>query len=597
MTMRKKLVSLFTIFAIVAGLIICIIYSVLSSINFRDSLYEQMEEKTSAVSRQMETVILESKSACILLLSDEEVLQAMRDLSSNLDSDESYENRYFSDSYTTIRNAINTYFIHITFNRMIYFNQNGDVIAGNNTTNRTVDSDVSYEDLEWLDMVDEGELQLIPVHKDDWGSGEQVLSAVYGLAGENLGYLEIQWLESDLREMFGEEEQDEMLFLYDLDGNVLYSQGGGEESGEIPFFDYVQDGDYEDLTKYLPGEGILFAAQTDADNGYVVVTVRQIKLIAQIVRQVLPVLMLVIGLFGFFTLAFIRFTERQVVEPIAGLRESIEKTELSDLSRGNFQFEKNDSSLEEVVSLQHSFENLYNRLSLTLRKDKELDYLQMQAQFDLLQAQVNPHFINNTLNVISARGLMDDDEVICEICSCLSRMLQYSTDTRRRNATIREETDYLQMYFSMMKYRYEDRLEYNVKVPAEIQNEVMPKVILQQIAENSIYHAYSNRAGKMRITVQGKGRAGNWEIHIRDEGDGFTPEKLSEIKERCKTAREQIRGAKRETVEMGIGGMGIVSVYARLYLVYGEELIFTIASEPGKGCDVKIGRCEGESHV
>lgn len=71
------------------------------------------------------------------------------------------------------------------------------------------------------------------------------------------------------------------------------------------------------------------------------------------------------------------------------------------------------------------------RLYKAIRREKQLSDLQMQTQFDMLQAQVNPHFIYNVLNVISSRGSMNDDEVICDICDDLAGMLRYSTDTNK----------------------------------------------------------------------------------------------------------------------------------------------------------------------
>ncbi len=117
------------------------------------------------------------------------------------------------------------------------------------------------------------------------------------------------------------------------------------------------------------------------------------------------------------------------------------------------------------------------------RQGKEDADLQLQAQLDMLQAQVNPHFIYNTLNVISSRGILDDDEVICDICDDLAGMLRYSTDTEKKTATIRMELEYLRKYFSLMKYRYEYKLEYAIEMDPEIDEQWIPKLTVQQFVE------------------------------------------------------------------------------------------------------------------
>lgn len=591
MTLKERLILIFTIFATVAGLLIAVIYSYMSWNMYRDSAFETLTERTTAAQQQMETVLAQSKSASIILISDQDVQYALWKLSVSSRSDESYDDYYYSDEYTAIRNVINTYFIYITYNRLIYFNENGDVVAGINNENRSVDTTVTYEDLDWLSDIEAGETNIIPVHVDDWGSGSRVLSVVYEIVGNNLGYIEIQWLEDDLDEMFGETASDSALLIYNLNGEQVYSQG--ESLGEISWFDYIDAEESSDCSKYVQEKNVIFTAHVDDEYGLVYISARKENLAASVAGQIWLVLCIVILSFFLFTMILIRISTRQIAEPVMRLRSRVEQTEFADLSGGDFpmELENDSSSLEEVVSLEQSYVNLIHRLSDSLEREKKLDSLQMQAQFDLLQAQVNPHFLNNTLNVISSRGLMDDDEVICEICSNLGRMLQYSTDTKNRIATVKDEVEYLLMYCSLMKYRYGGRLDYQVDIPDGILEETMPKVILQQVVENSIHHGFLDKTVNMELTVTGEETPESWKIHVCDNGSGFTQQKRGELLADCERIREQLSGEQRETVEMKIGGMGVRSVYARLYLAYGEGLIFEIVSVPEQaGAEVVIGR-------
>ena len=144
-----------------------------------------------------------------------------------------------------------------------------------------------------------------------------------------------------------------------------------------------------------------------------------------------------------------------------------------------------------------------SRLSRAISRERQLQLLQLQAQFDMLQAQVNPHFIYNALNVISSRGILDDDEVICDMCDDLAGLLRYSTDTKEKYAAIREEITYLERYFSLLKYRYEHKLEYRIELDASIEEQRVPKLVIQQLAENSVNHGYANSSKVMEISVRG----------------------------------------------------------------------------------------------
>lgn len=102
---------------------------------------------------------------------------------------------------------------------------------------------------------------------------------------------------------------------------------------------------------------------------------------------------------------------------------------------------------DEFQRIGQVYEEMRSRLSKSIGRERQLLTLQLQAQFDMLQAQVNPHFIYNALNVISSRGILDDDEVICEMCDELAGLLRYSTDTKEKYASIKTELTYLELYF------------------------------------------------------------------------------------------------------------------------------------------------------
>jgi two-component system sensor histidine kinase YesM len=244
-------------------------------------------------------------------------------------------------------------------------------------------------------------------------------------------------------------------------------------------------------------------------------------------------------------------------------------------------------SNDEIESLYESYKAMLNRLNKSTVKEKRMSMLQLQAQFDLLQAQVNPHFLFNVLNVISTRGILADDEVICEICDNLACMLRYATNTKEKHATVQEEIEYLNLYFKLLKYRYEHKLEYSIELDAKIMDKELPKIVLQQVVENSIMHGYTNSNRVINIEVTGYCDENKWYIKVHDNGDGFGENVIEEIYEKCRQAKAKL-SEERKNVEMEIGGMGLVNTYARLFLFYNESLIFELNSSEG-GTDVIIG--------
>ena len=142
----------------------------------------------------------------------------------------------------------------------------------------------------------------------------------------------------------------------------------------------------------------------------------------------------------------------------------------------------------------HILEQTYNSMMLRLRENtlRELALREgaLQAQLSALQAQINPHFIYNTLNIISAKSMESGNFDVIEICDQFASMLRYAMDTRSRTATMQDEIENVRNYLTLAKARYEQNLEYTIDVPDDLQDIKVPKLTLQPIVENALTHGY-----------------------------------------------------------------------------------------------------------
>ena len=265
-----------------------------------------------------------------------------------------------------------------------------------------------------------------------------------------------------------------------------------------------------------------------------------------------------------------------VTRPLHRLRNVMERTNLENY-REQVDIKTSDDEIEALVC---SYQRMIERLQEAMDREKRNSLLQLQAQFDTLQAQINPHFIYNVLNIISARGMSDDDESICEMCGSLAAMLRYSTNNQERYARIGEELVYLKQYFYLLKARYGEKLSFAVEVEDKVQAQIIPKMTLQQVVENSITHGFADSFERMHISIRGEmtGETG-WRLVIRDNGAGFPPEKLAQVREQIARVRGDILH-NANSIELKIGGMGLINVYARLFILYKDTLFFEIESAP-----------------
>ena len=131
-----------------------------------------------------------------------------------------------------------------------------------------------------------------------------------------------------------------------------------------------------------------------------------------------------------FSLLYVAVSTSHLTKSIIQLQNVLENTNLETLDQMEPLEFRNEN--DEFQRIGQVYEEMRSRLSKSIGRERQLLTLQLQAQFDMLQAQVNPHFIYNALNVISSRGILDDDEVICEMCDELAGLLRYSTDTKEK---------------------------------------------------------------------------------------------------------------------------------------------------------------------
>lgn len=210
-----------------------------------------------------------------------------------------------------------------------------------------------------------------------------------------------------------------------------------------------------------------------------------------------------------------------------------------------------------------------------------------EAQLKYLQAQINPHFLYNVLNIISGRGIENNDDMICDMCGALASMLRYSTNNKERYVKTEQEMNYLENYLYLLRARYGDKISFDVSIDSAVRDKLLPKMTLHQFVENILAHAYGHSDRRMIIQVSGTMYSDHWEIRVQDNGEGISEEKLREIREKIKNVRKNLEN--RGGMEMEIGGMGLVNTYARCFLLYHDALIFSIRNLPSGGVEVTVG--------
>ncbi len=265
---------------------------------------------------------------------------------------------------------------------------------------------------------------------------------------------------------------------------------------------------------------------------------------------------------------------RSITEPIRNLCDVTKQ-----VGQGDFEVRLQEGSDNELVALNSSFNRMVEHID-NLVEDIRVEQLNLRAmELKLLQAQINPHFLYNTLDAIIWLAESGQDEQVVMMVSALSDFFRTTLSKGKDYISVREEKMHIESYLKIQQFRYRDILEYEICIPEELYQYKVLKLTLQPLVENALYHGIKNRRGMGRICVTGMEENGSLIFYVRDNGIGMKTETLQRV--RCMAdgdGKEQDSDA----------GFGLFNVAQRIRLNCGEEYGLTLSSEYGKGTEIRV---------
>ena len=273
---------------------------------------------------------------------------------------------------------------------------------------------------------------------------------------------------------------------------------------------------------------------------------------------------------------------RMLVRPLQELRDNVLKVTYENMGLGDDDLYNNN----EILELKEAFQKILDDLKQTAEREIASNQAEARARVAVLQAQISPHFIHNVLYSISIAAKEGRTEDSASMCKQLSDMLRYTVNSNAGSTRLKDEITCIANYLSLQKKYYEDFLEYELCIPEEIEDLRVPRLSILPFVENAIQHAFEGKRPPYEIEICAQADDGSWNIEIRDNGIGFSEDKIRELESRI---QEQNKSFSEEGQENspGMGGMGIPNCVLRLYLYIGEGFQFAIKNNAsGEGTSV-----------
>ena len=342
-----------------------------------------------------------------------------------------------------------------------------------------------------------------------------------------------------------------------------------EIEDNLPYGSYDKNMQLLDMGVYMLTEDI--AEQSQEYIYYETLHVQEIQ--QQLELQERMAIVVSLSLLGMI-LGLSRRITKSVTEPIQKLCNETER-----VARGDFTSGPKIESGDELAILTGSFDHMKGEIGRLIEDIRQEQNQRRDMELQLLQAQINPHFLYNTLDTIVWLAEGGQNREVVDMVTSLSEFFRTTLSGGKDFITIKEEMGHIESYLQIQKIRYQDILDYEVALDKSLEEYRILKLTLQPLVENALYHGIKNKRGRGHIWVRGYARDDMAVFEIRDDGAGMTQEEMEAV-------QRKLRGEDRPSDRNGSaskGGFGLFNVAERLRLNYGGRCSLKFHSIQGEG--------------
>ncbi|NQX63587.1 cache domain-containing sensor histidine kinase [Paenibacillus qinlingensis] len=441
--------------------------------------------------------------------------------------------------------------------------------------NVALDYQYQYPRTEWKEemLLNRNGLNFIPTHKQDYflGATEQVMTfgrnltdvlGSYKIEGDIVGTFYMDVGLEVFNEIFKQMvlNNQDTVYVVDKQGIILYSN-------KIELIGTV--------FKANTSDDFLHLQQATAENNIQIVGEFYKKELFLKVEQLIRTITFVIGLCILSLIVVAVWFSNRFSNPIRSITREMAKVE-----SGNFDTHVTVKTADELGLLSHGFNKMVGRLKEYIDVVYVAQIKLKQAELNALKSQIRPHYLYNTLEVIRMNAVAEDANEVGDMILSLSHQLKYVLDYGEETVAIRAEKANVEQYFQLMIIRYgEHRLGLDFRFDADLMDCGIPKLSLQPIVENAIYHGIMPKSGKGTVRISIEKLPDNLlSVTVDDDGVGMSEETLELVRQKLANSSSLDTGS----------NIGLINVHERLRVLYGQNFGVEINSSQHIGTTVRL---------
>lgn len=600
---KKLLLGLTVIIAVLISILSSAFYNYLSSATLNNE-YNTSQRITERTSSQIDELFKQMDMSALFIVKNDVIHSVLSGLHSDKLISDYTMIKYRADARDQLK-VLSFNFPNIT--GTVIFDSKRSFYFRSGLVDDQEEVKKRLSDVAWYEnLVSPGkQLQLLPPHQDFWVSiSRPVISVIRKLifsSNEDLGLFEIDIPYWNLQNICSTNtvSNESRIVIFDNDGNLLYPIKSDDTYNSLLGFINPTEvynrikGTTDTAGQFkVSGNNVLYTSHKSNYTQWNVVLISKQTMLQKALDtyRVFIILTGIIILITVFAAFFILI--RGLTKPLKQLTATLESVSLD-----NMDLKIPHEGHDELKLLNESFNSMFSKLKDSINEVYESKIRETNSNLLALQAQMNPHFLYNTLNIISVSSEKFGNMETASMCNKLSNMMRYIVSPVNSTVTLKDEMAHTLNYLDLMKNHYKDyrnnsdsHLQFEIDIPEKMNSITLPKMTLQPIVENCINHGFENTLPPWYIIIKGQILDNEeWFIRIEDSGSGFDANTLNQINAKINEYYINLKeGNFRQNLQ--IGGMGILNTYARLSINFKENTLFKIENKQAGGSIITLGR-------
>ena len=448
---------------------------------------------------------------------------------------------------------------------VVLVTKSGQVISTDDSVQMKTSSDMMAEDWYQKAIHQGAKPVLTPARKSDSQWVISVTQELVDAKGANLGVLRLdisyETLEAYLNQLqLGQQGfafiiNEKHEFVYHPQ-HTVYSSASEMEAMKP----YIETGQ-----GYTPDHQSYVSQEKIAGTDWTVIGVSSLEKLDQVRSQLMWTLFGASVTSLFACLCLVWFSLKRWIAPLKDLRETMLK-----IASGTQNLRAKEAGASELREVTRQFNDMLDQINQLMAAIRRQEETTRQYELQALSSQINPHFLYNTLDTIIWMAEFQDSQRVVQVTKSLATYFRLALNQGKDLICLSDEINHVRQYLFIQKQRYGDKLEYEIAEDPDFDNLVLPKLVLQPLVENALYHGIKEKDGQGHIKVSVQKKGSGLVIRIEDDGVGF-----------------QAAGDSSQS-QLKRGGVGLQNVDQRLKLHFGENYQMKIDSVPSKGTTVEI---------